>query len=76
MTSEESEVRGARELIGNDAVVVGASIDAGGPNLGGVFKPGAHVEFNNMIFRVTMAEGAVMLVQFVGFSQTAQVGGV
>jgi hypothetical protein len=76
MMNEEGEVmEGTPEGVApaNGGV---ASIDAGGPNLGGVFKTGDMVEFNNMTFRVTMAEGAMMTIQFIGFTQNANVGGV
>ena len=55
----------------------GPSIDAGGPNLGGVFKQGDEVmwEERNMRFLVINATGSLLTLKFQGFIHLEQVGG-
>lgn len=77
--NEEGEVREANDGVwnGQDAAI-GASVDAGGPNLGGVFKQGDEVlwEDRNMRFLVVNAAGAVLILKFQGFIHLEGIGGV
>ena len=54
-----------------------AGIDAGGPNLGGLFQAGDNVEIHarNLRFTVVNAAGALLTLKFEGFIRMEEVGG-
>ncbi len=55
-----------------------AYIDAGGPNLGGLYQTGDTVEIHarNLRFTVVNAAGGLLTLKFEGFIRTEEVGGV
>ena len=75
--NEEGEVMAGHDGSGQDGGSANAYIDAGGPNLGGVFKQGDEVlwEDRNMRFLVVNAAGALLTLQFQGFIHLEKVGG-